>query len=338
MLAESQAGKLAGISRIRDIEVTTVHSDTMATPSKAIPPDPLCRAMVRTLLYYDIWDHPLTGQELFAFLPVNSVTPEEFRVRLREAVSGGCIQKKDEYYYVGEKTSDVVRQRIDRERHARTMWFFARISMHIIKRFPFVRGVMVSGELSKNVTGKSSDVDFFVVTAPGRLWIARTLLILFKKTFLLNRKKFFCLNYFATADHLELEDQNIFLATEVATLKPLFNTGIFLSYLQANSWIKEYFPNFDMMYLAVTKANDRPSFLQRILELPFALLPANALDRSLQSMMEGVWARRYPEYDEETRKRIFRCSRFESRAYVGDFENKILARYDQRLRDFGVNA
>lgn len=336
MLAESQAGGLAGVPRIRDIDATTVHSGAIVTPSKAVPADPLSRAIVSTLLYYDIWDHPLTAQELFAFLPVNSLTQDEFRMRLGEAVSRGRIQHHGGYYYVSQKAADVVRQRIDRERHARRMWFFARLSAQIIKRFPFVRGVMVSGDLSKNSTGRSSDVDFFIVTAPGRLWIARTLLILFKKTFLLNRKKFFCLNYFATADHLGLEEHNIFLATEVATLKPLYNMGIFLSCLRANGWIKEYFPNFDMRYLPMTKTNERPSFLQRILEIPFALLPAEALDRSLERMMERVWARRYPEYDEETRKRIFRCSRFESRAYVGDFQEKILARYEQRLRDFGV--
>ena len=338
MAEESQAGQLAGIRRIGDIDGTSVLCNTIVVASNAIPEDPLARAIVSTLLYYDIWDHPLTVQELFAFLPVNSLTLDEFRIRLGEVVSRGWVLQNGGYYHVGGKTADVVRQRIHRARHARRMWFFARLSMHIIKRFPFVRGVMVSGDLSKNSTGRSSDVDFFVVTAPGRLWIARTLLILFKKTFLLNRRKFFCLNYFATTDHLGLDEQNIFLATEVATLKPLYNRGIFLSCLQANPWIKEYFPNFDMTCLPMTKANERPSFLQRILELPFALLPADALDHSLQKMMERLWAKRYPEHDEETRKRIFRCSRHESRAYVGDFQEKILARYDQRLRDFGVKA
>jgi hypothetical protein len=208
--------------------------------------------------------------------------------------------------------------------------------MHVIKRFPFVRGIMVSGDLSKNATNQDSDVDFFIVTEPNRLWIARTLLIIFKKTVLLNKKKFFCLNYFATSDHLVLDDQNIFLATEIAHLKPLYNADLFFHYLEVNNWIKRFFPNFDIHQFDLPKTGNRASLLQRLLELPFVFIPADKLDTYLLKKMRAVWKRRYPGYDDETRDRIFRCTKHESRAYVGNFEEKILTLYDQRLREFGV--
>lgn len=297
---------------------------------------PLHTEILRSLLYYDIWAHPLTARELYMFLPVNSVTYDEFLDNVRRNGAGTNVTVKNGYYFVRGKNNDAVEQRKEKELHARKLWRWARISMHIIKRFPFVRGIMVSGDLSKNATSRSSDIDFFIVTEPNRLWIARTLLILFKKTFLLNKRKFFCLNYFAASDHLTLDEQNIFLATEIAHLKPLYNGDVFFQYLENNNWITRFFPNFDIRQFSLPKVNNRASLLQKFLEAPFSLIPADRLDTYLLKNMRTVWAKRYPQYDDRTRERIFRCTKYESRAYAGNFEEKILALYDQRLREFGV--
>lgn len=295
------------------------------------------REVLRTLLYYDIWSHPLTEEELYAFLPVNSMPFDRFRNCLRAEVVGKAVQHHGGYYFVKGKTSAVVRQRLRRMRHARRMWFIARIATHVIKRFPFVRAVFVSGDLSKNVTRKESDVDFFLITEPGRLWITRMLLVLFKKVFLFNSRKFFCINSFVASDNLRLDEQNIYTATEVATLKPMYNSALFYRYLEANQWIKEYFPNFDTRHLTMPHCNDRRSKLQRIVEWPFRLFDASRLDVYLMRLMERVWAKRYPQYDEQTRRRLFRCTRGESRAYVGNFQETILALYAQRLKAYGLH-
>jgi hypothetical protein len=297
---------------------------------------PLHTEILRALLYYDIFHHPLTTFELFSFLPMNSMTFEEFTENIKAHGPGSDVHADGDYYFVRGKSAAIVTHRGTKERHARKMWKRARLSMHVIKRFPFVRGVFVSGDLSKNATNKNSDVDFFILTEPNHLWITRTLLILFKKFFLLNSKKYFCLNYFATTDHLALGDQNIFLATEVAHLKPLYNSELFFSYIEANKWILVYFPNLEVQRLAPRQISNRRSILQRLLEIPFSLVDADTLDSFLMRKMKEVWKRRYPEYDEATRERLFRCTKYESRAYVGNFEEKILALYHEKLREFGI--
>ena len=297
---------------------------------------PLHTEILRALLYYDIWHYPLTAKELFTFLPVNSMSFDDFVQNIADNGPGTDVFIEHDHFFVRGKSPAIVQQRKEKEQHARRLWNWARLSMHIIKRFPFVRGVFVSGDLSKNATSRNSDVDFFIVTEPNRLWITRTLLILFKKTVLLNRKKFFCLNYFATTDHLSLDGQNIFLATEIAHLKPLYNEELFSRYLEANKWIANYFPNFNMKHLPLPKTNNRESMVQTFFEMLFSLVPADKLDTYLLERMKSVWAKRYPEFDEETRERIFRCTKHESRAYVGNFEEKVLALYEQKLREFGV--
>lgn len=290
--------------------------------------------ILKTLLYYDIWSFPLTDRELFLFLPVNSMTFEQFKERLESACEDKRIERSGLYFYASGQSRSVVQDRLQREDHARHLWRIARLATHVIKRFPFVRGVFVSGDLSKNSTNARSDIDFFIVTEPGRLWIARWLLILFKKTFLFNRKKYFCLNSFIAADSLSFDERNIYTATEMATLKPVYNEYLLHSIFSANTWIQHYFPNF-----CLTKTYpvaERQSKLQRMLELPFKMMNADKLDTFLMRQMETIWRRRYPEFSREDRARLFRCTKSESRAYPGDFQRKILAQYEQRLSRFGV--
>lgn len=293
--------------------------------------------ILKTLLYYDIWSFPLTDREIFLFLPVNSMSFEQFKALLGHACEDGCIERAGEYYYARGNSAEVVEKRLQREKHARRLWRVAHLSTHIIKRFPFVRGVFVSGDLSKNATHPGSDIDFFIVTEPGRLWISRWLLILFKKLFLFNRKKYFCLNTFIATDSLTFDDRNIYIATEVATLKPVYNQYLLDDILRANAWIRHYFPNFTICPVQ-RYAPERQSLLQRALEFPFRLIAADRLDTFLMLQMMKIWKRRYPEFSEEERNCLFRCTKSESRAYPGNFQRKILEQYADRLARFGVSS
>jgi len=294
------------------------------------------RNVLTTLLYYDIWRHPLTTRELFAFHPTNSLTLEEFKKQLDAIARGPSIQTDGDYYFVRRGSDAASELRKKRERAAAALWRMAHVSAAIIKRFPFVRGVFVSGDLSKNSADKNSDIDFVILTAPGRLWICRACLILFKKIFLLNRKKYFCLNYFLSTDNLAQENRNFFIATELAHLKPLHNRRLYLDLLAANSWMKDLFPNFDPSLMFSTRCNDRGRIIRTLLELGFRLLPADRIDDFLHQTMQRIWARRYPHVDPVTRERIFRSTKRESRTFVGDFQQKILAGYMLKLAEFGV--
>jgi hypothetical protein len=176
-------------------------------------------------------------------------------------------------------------------------------------------------------------VDFFIITAPNRLWVARTLLIFFKKVFLFNRKKFFCLNTFATAEALALAERNIYVAAEVAYLKPMYGRSLHREFMEANAWIKSFFPNFDPSLLPQSGSGpgESRSTIQMILEFLINILPGDRIDTFLLRWMERVWKRRYPELDEVTRDRSFRSTKTESRTYPGDYQERVLSWYTQRM-------
>jgi hypothetical protein len=297
----------------------------------------LQREILRTLLYFDIWEYPLNAAELQLFLRTAGSFSEEL-LRSACADPDAPVKYAEGYFFVRGRHPEIVKKRREREHHARGMWRIARLSTHVIKRCPFVRGVFVSGDLSKNSTGPQSDVDFFVVTAPGRLWLVRALLTLFKKIVLLNRKKYFCLNSFVTSDHLALDEHNIYSATEVATIQPLYGTILYGSFLAANFWIRQFLPNFREGILPSQRPNNRRSLMQWLVEFLLLPFPLDRIDTTLMESMRRVWARRYPGPDAKTHDQMFRSTRQESRAYVGNFQERILLLYAERLHQFGVGT
>jgi len=198
--------------------------------------------VVRTLLYYHIFDFPLSVDEVFRFAP----TVWRDAAELEEAVAGlataGLIGGDRGFFFIGreshvdERLADEVRARDALQRAARWSRFIA--------RFPHVRGVAVSGTLSKGVMKEGDDLDYLVYTEPGRVWLCRLWLMGFKKVFLLNSHHRFCINYLMDEDHLEIPDRDLFTATEVAWLLPTVNRSIHDRFVDANAWIEEFFPNW----------------------------------------------------------------------------------------------
>lgn len=299
--------------------------------------------ILRTLLYYDIFSHPLKPEEIFIFLPQNSVPKSEI-VKLIVDFSSDtdCKFAQSSGYVYVKPNEHYIELRRRKEKCSRKMWRMARLMTHIIKRFPFVRAVFISGSLSKNSSEEISDIDFMIVTRKERLWISRTLLMLFKKIFLFNSYKYFCLNYFVTEDNLEIPFKNVFTATEIAYIKATFNNELMKKFVLTNKWIKEYFPNYEFLdpYLhsAGFKVNNRKSLMQFILELPFSGSWGSKLDDYLKNKTEGFWKKKYTKLPEEDRKLLFRTERNVSTAHPGDMQRSILARYCEKLKQFNLEC
>lgn len=101
-----------------------------------------------------------------------------------------------------------------------------------IQWIPGLRMVAVSNSLAMYATHEESDIDLFIITAPKRLWIVRTL-VLITATLLGVRAKpgneagRFCFPFFMTEKNLNLKEiaieNDIYLAYWIRTLKPVYN-------------------------------------------------------------------------------------------------------------------
>ncbi len=203
---------------------------------------------IRMIAYFDIFNHPLHKEELLiCFGEDGRATIEE----LYNLHSHYNLYIFNDYISSQNNIEMLVNQRKQKLNTAMHYWQKAQPYFKIIKKSPFVRTVCVSGSLSKNNMDENSDVDYFIIADENKVYTCKFFLILFKKIFLLNSRKYFCVNYIIDAAHLEIPDKNRFTATEIAYLIPLNNEKLFQKFMAHNDWYKTYYPkkNYNQLHL-----------------------------------------------------------------------------------------
>ncbi len=289
------------------------------------------QAAVRALLYFDIFHYPLRAEEIERFLGLPAEEARDLREDLSALVEEGTINEHEGYFGFGHLTTAIARRRADNARAQKRMGKARRMS-RFIGRFPFVRGVMLSGSISKGCLSEAGDIDYFVIAEPGRLWIARTLLIAFKKLFLFNSRKDFCVNYFVDLDHLAIEDQNLFTATEVLTLVPAFDAAVCARFFAANRWVSAFLPNLSPPTVAGIPTGD--GVIKRLLERAFRNGIGDEFDewcmlRTLRHWRGKFAALERPEFDLALRTR-----KYVSKHHPRNFQQRVLDGYRSRLERF----
>jgi Nucleotidyltransferase domain. len=199
------------------------------------------REVLTTLLYFDLFKHPLTANEIHQFNR-SSVEPTDIERILLNLQEEKLIYKISQFYTLSQEPATVERRLAANERAKQKMVEALRFS-EIIANFPFVKAILLSGSISKGVMHADSDIDYFVVTQNKKVWVVKFLLVLYRKIFLFNERKHFCANYIIDEQHMEIAEKNRFTATEVVTLIPTFGYQLYLKFAKQNQWAYEYFPN-----------------------------------------------------------------------------------------------
>jgi predicted nucleotidyltransferase len=242
--------------------------------------------ILATLTYFDIFDYPLTQTEIAQFLK-SPYSQEEFTEDLNYLIAENWIYKFDEFYTLQEN-SLLVQRRRKGNIQAKAMLKTAEKIAGFLSCFPFVKGVAVSGSLSKNFANENSDIDFFIITERKRLWLARTFMHCFKKiAALLKKQDWFCMNYYVDEEMLEIKEKNIYTATEIATLLPMRGIGIFKDFFKQNEWSKNFLPNHSLRISYVEEAKN--PFLKKIIEFLFRNPIGSLLDYFLMKISTRRW-------------------------------------------------
>lgn len=289
------------------------------------------KAAVRTLLYFDIFHYPLRAEEIERFLGLPSEEASDLREDLSALVEEGTIGQCDGFFGFGDLTTAIARRRADNARAKKRMGKARRMS-RFIGRFPFVRGVMLSGSISKGCLAEDGDIDYFVITEPGRLWIARTLLIAFKKLFLFNSRKDFCVNYFVDLDHLTIEDKNLFTATEVLTLMPTFNSGACGRFFAANEWASALLPNLPGPTVAGIPIGD--GAIKRLFERALRNGIGDEFDEWCMLRTLRHWRGKFAELERPHFDLALRTRKYVSKHHPRNFQQRVLDGYRSRLERF----
>lgn len=204
-------------------------------------------SVIATLAYFDLFDRPLTREELERWLwrPEEGMAP-------RLGMTGAHLGSVDGYYCLPGRESIV-------PAYQARVWIVEKkmkIAVRAAKKLrwtPFVRAVFVSNTVAMNTPRAESDIDFFIVARHGRTWTARLFVTLLLSLFRLRRghahvRDRACLCFYASDASLDLsgiriQPDDIYLAYWVDQLRPVYDPeDVSSSISKANTWVKEFLP------------------------------------------------------------------------------------------------
>ena len=288
------------------------------------------KALLRAILYFDIFDYPITAEEAIAFAP-SSVNIFSYDKTLEKLVSEKLIFRLGNFYSI-RNNQQLAERRIRGNELAEQKMKTARRFSNLISYFPFVRAILLSGSISKGFMDETSDIDYFIVTEAKRLWIVRTALAIFRRVFLFNSHKNLCTNYFIDTDNLSIPDQNIFTATELSTLKPMYGQLIIQEFNSANQWAFSILPQGKFNE---TTPQDKKQYIKNRIERVFSFTAMDNLNQWLMKKSMQFWRRKYAHAVSAPDFEIaFRTKEGVSKSHPRFFQKRALEQFEIRVQNF----
>ncbi|MDX2246932.1 MAG: nucleotidyltransferase domain-containing protein [Bacteroidia bacterium] len=304
----------------------------MKTIRLSVELSPAERELIKTLIYFDLFSYPLTLEEIYNCSEQRDVRIEETRQMADKLAEAGLIFQKDQLWGLSREYIHHQRRIEGNRLAAQKMPDAFRISRWI-GFFPFVRAVFLSGSISKYFMTEESDIDYFIITKPGRLWIARTLLVLFKKIFLFNSHKYFCVNYFIDTQHLEIEEKNRFTATEIVHLIPAYGKEFYPPFMESNGWVKDYFPNFPSR-LGTEALFSQRNLMKRLFEILLGGKAGDWLDGFFMKKTVAFWNKKFGFMDRAELSVALKSRTYVSKHHPQNFQRKVLEGLEKRIKEF----
>jgi hypothetical protein len=205
-------------------------------------PDALARAILRTLLYSDLFDYPLTPAEIAHYLIGQPSTPDEVRACLaRSSWLADRVIRLNGYLALRGREAVIARRR-ERAAASDRLWRRARRFVRVLRLFPFVRMIAITGSLAMQNSAAQEDIDVLIVTAPDRVWLTRALSIALVYAGKLCGDTL-CPNYVISERALALDRHTLFVAHEFAQMVPVYGLTVYDRMRALNPWIQVMLPN-----------------------------------------------------------------------------------------------
>ncbi len=272
------------------------------------------------VVYFSLFNYPLLEDEIYRHMGHDCRVKEA----LNELVRMAILKREGEFIAREETLEHVANRKAGNERARKRIKLALRIG-RFIGRFPFVRSVCISGSLSKGFLSRKGDFDYFIMCEPGRLWISRSLLVAFKKLFLFNSKRLFCVNYFIDTGHLEIEDKNVFTAIEIQTLIPCTGASYYADFLKKNDWINDWL--YPKMALPLDKHPNT-----KTIERMIRWMPLDRLDRVFMRLTLNRWKKKFAYFTDQDFELALRTRSYVSKHHPNNFQDQVLKKFtEQRL-------
>ena len=208
-------------------------------------------AILKTLIYSDIFDFPLTESEIFLFLiQCQSIKVSECQEDMQKLLRNGQLEQLDGYYFLpGRKTIVELRQK--RANFSRMKMAKAKRWSKWLKLNPWLKMVAVTGTVAVENAKQEDDIDLMFVFAEKRLFLGRLVEFIILKIMKKRRNPgqaevndVLCPNLYLTTESLEIKNKDLFTAHEVVQVKLLWDReNTYSKFIEVNRWIEKFLPN-----------------------------------------------------------------------------------------------
>ncbi|OGK39493.1 hypothetical protein A3F34_00835 [Candidatus Roizmanbacteria bacterium RIFCSPHIGHO2_12_FULL_44_10] len=159
----------------------------------------------------------------------------------------------------------------------------------LLAKFPQIQLIGISGSCAMGNAETKDDVDFFIITAPKRMWTGRVIGLFIANVMGARRKRgqvtvrdLACLNMFFDGRNISVPKykRNLYTAHEVVQMKPVFSHHAEAQkFLQKNRWISHYFPNYTIPTSRYQSVGNQNRLVGDVLEWLFRKIQLALINR-----------------------------------------------------------
>ncbi|GAA0763319.1 hypothetical protein GCM10009107_48490 [Ideonella azotifigens] len=283
------------------------------------------QAVLRALAYRQVFDCPLSADEVWQFLDAPGVSLREVKTALQRLQTAGLVAGRDDLFWIAEMEDPIERWIAKRDRADAQMPQALQVG-HGLMRLPFVDGVAISGSLSKRSQAEDGDFDFLIITRRRRLWLVYVMLRLYRDN--LPNPHMLCSNYVLASHKLALEQRDAFTAMELATLLPVAGRDQLMQMRQLNAWVDGYLPNRPPLSEFSEPVPDR---MRGLCEAALAGPFGSWLDWCAWKLIHTRHRRTIPHLRSLTARRSLQLDRDVAKLHNSEWKYRILERYQSNL-------
>lgn len=297
---------------------------------------PIEAAILRTVIYADLFSFPLNRCELHHYLIADQ--PHSL-AEIEQALNNSAFLKQvlefPQEYIICAGRHEIIAIRAAHESASKKLWSPALRCGEWLARLPFVRMVALTGALAvRNASDNDDDLDYVLVTATRRVWLARAfaiLLVRLGKT----RGVVICPNYVLAVTALEQEKQDLFMAHEVAQMLPIYGIPLYEQMRARNAWVSAYLPNANQPYF--TEAERLPGRGWRTLKGVAEWLLGGRLGDALEKWEYQRKLRRFAD-NLRTPNSAAVLDEQHVKGHFQDHGHPVMQEYEQRLRQYNLET
>ncbi|HEX8931870.1 MAG TPA: hypothetical protein VF810_01820 [Patescibacteria group bacterium] len=209
------------------------------------------QAILKTLLYSEIFAFVLTKEEIWQFLISNQkIAKEDFLQGLHE-LSEIIVSKNGFYCLRGQEVNILSRRKNAKEIHKKMN--LAKKAVFYLSFIPTIKFIGISGGLALENVKKEDDIDFFIIVEKNTLFMTRFWILLLLEWLNLRRRRNeqnasnkICVNFLLDETKIvwPVSKRDLYIAHEIAQLKPVFEReGMYKQFMASNKWIEQFLPN-----------------------------------------------------------------------------------------------